>query len=64
MSLVDCAICGLQLGSGAPGAKQYCVRCAKDVIAKEHDNSGAIVAGVALLALGLFFGSLFFGGRK
>ncbi|MDE1853847.1 MAG: hypothetical protein KGI38_08910 [Thaumarchaeota archaeon] len=55
-SAVDCAVCGLSLGSGIPGGKKYCQRCSSYVITEARAGSGDFVGGLVLLGVGVFVG--------
>lgn len=59
---VDCAICGLSLGAGIPGAMKYCEGCAKWVITEARQESsnaiGALLVGVGIVAVCAFIGWL------
>lgn len=54
--LVDCAVCGLALGSGISGGKKYCQRCGSYVTTEVRAGSGNFVGGLVILGVGLLVG--------
>ena len=55
---VDCAVCGLSLGSGIPGGSKYCGRCADYVRTKARAGSSDSLGGLIILGAAFFAGVL------
>lgn len=47
---VECGLCGLSLGLGAPGSRRWCSACGRYVVTEaEHGEWGAAIgAGIAI----------------